>query len=225
MQKLYELDSLYEDGGLTGLVALASPSSDEAGALLSRELTEIIVSFRIDLHFEGRPTKAQSRAALSKSPLAGAVKWLKALDPDTRRELADEAHREDRNPQRELRFVTGEDRLAALEREYEFGARLVQQAQERLQPGKAGRPLLRSVHDAVHRLHEAWTAANASKPKLSTPQVGRATGAFLDFVRAVLNPAIRAHGIKKMDFERAVRDDLYNTDTVVKRGRGGSEQN
>jgi hypothetical protein len=204
---LYDVDMLYE-GGTWGLVALASPSSPEAAVDLDRTLWDIIGTFRKDLHFENRPTTPEVRAALSKSRLADDVEWLRTLDPDTRRLLAREAHYERPDPQREPDFIDGELRLRTLERVLDDGARWVQLAKWRLE-GKPGRPLLQSVHDAVHCLREAWRAANGSDPTLSSPEKGRATSPFLTLVRAALNPALRAHGMEEMNFERAVRDELY----------------
>jgi hypothetical protein len=210
VQELYEVDQLYE-GGIAGLVALATPSSPKAAAELDSALRGIIVEFRIDLHYEDRPTTPNVRAALRASPTASDLNWLRGLDPDTRRAIADEAHWELPNPQREPHFVDGEMRLAAAERELERLDRWVSRAEARLKPGKPGRPLRQSVHNAVERLRDAWTTANGSDPTLSSPQSKRSTGALLAFVRAVLVPALRAHGIDDMDLERAVRDELYGS--------------
>ena len=194
-KELYDIDVFYR-GGVATLVALASPSSPKAATDLDRVLRNIIGEFRVDLYFEDRPTTPQVRAALGSSPLAAAEEWLKDLDPDARRRLDDEAHWAIPDPQRESADVTGEDRLAALSAALEFGARCVRRAEARLRPGEPGRPRRQSVHDAVKRLREAWTAANGRDPKLSSPQSGRSTGAFLDFVRASLVPPLRAHGIE-----------------------------
>ena len=207
-KELYDIDALYE-GGIAVIVALASPSSAKLASDLDRALRDIIGNLRVDLHFEDRPTTPQVRAALQSSPLAATRDWLKELDPDTSRVLADEAHWPVPDLQRESADVTGEMRIAALLVALEFGARCVRRAQARLKPGKSGRPRRQSVHDAVKRLREAWTAANGGDPKLSSPQSGRSTGPFLDFVRAALIPVLRAHGIETTDLERAVRDALY----------------
>ena len=207
-KELYDIDSLYE-GGIAVIVALASPSSAKLATDLDRALRDIIGNLRVDLHFEDRPTTPQVRAALQSSPLAATRDWLKELDPDTSRVLADEAHWPVPDLQRESADVTGEMRIAALLVALEFGARCVQRAQARLQPGKSGRPRRQSVHDAVKRLRQAWIAANGGDPKLSSPQSGRSTGPFLDFVRAALIPVLRANGIENTDLERAVRDELY----------------
>ena len=207
-KKLYEVDALHE-GGVAALVALAAPSSPRAATGLDRALRNIIWEFRVDLHFEDRPTAPQVRAALEASPLAAAVEWLKGLDPEASRSLADEAHWVVPNPQRESADVTGAMRLADVLAALEFGARCVRRAEAQLKRGKPGRPRRQSVHDAVRRLREAWTAANGRDPKLSSPQSGRSTGPFLDFVRASLIPALRAHGVENTDLARAVRDELY----------------
>lgn len=208
VRKLFEVEPLYE-GGIAGLVSLASPSSPRAAIAMDRALRDIIGDFRVDLHFEDRPTTPQVRAALHASPLAAASAWLRDLDPETRSVLAEAANWHVPDLQRETAEVTGELRLAALLRELEWGARWVRQAEARLHTGKPGRHRRRSVHDAIDRLYEAWRADNARDPKLSSRGSGRTTGPFLDFVRAVLTPPLRAHGIDGMDLEDAVRGRLY----------------
>ena len=131
-KELYDIDSLYE-GGIAVIVALASPSSAKLATDLDRALRDIIGNLRVDLHFEDRPTTPQVRAALQSSPLAATRDWLKELDPDTSRVLADEAHWPVPDLQRESADVTGEMRIAALLVALEFGARCVQRAQARLQ--------------------------------------------------------------------------------------------
>ena len=182
-RKLYDLDLIYP-GGIAELVALASPSTPKAAALLSDRLREIIIEFRVDLHFEGRAKTAQIRAALRESPVATAIEWLDGLDADTRRVLAAEAHWEIPDPQRKSDFVDGDMRLRGISAELECLKRCVVRAERRLEPGKRQRR--QSVHAAVERLKAAWTAANGGKPTLSSPASGRSTGPFLDFVRAVL---------------------------------------
>ena len=209
-KELYEIDVFYQ-GGVAALVALASPSSPKAVTDLARTLRNIIGNFRVDVHFEDRPTTPQVRAALRASPLAAAAEWFKELDPETHGVLADEAHWVVPDPQRESGDVTGDSRLADLLDALEFGARCVRRAEARLKPGKPGRPRRQSVHVALKGLREAWTAANGCDPKLSSPQSRRSTGPFLDFVRAALIPVLRAHGIENTDLERAVRDELYGS--------------
>lgn len=177
-----------------------------------------------DLHFEGRPTVPEKRAALqvfhesltnAETKLGMIAANYQQIDADSRRLLEDMATEEPLGQTEELSPEIfgdlGDIRIKnAIGEPLRIIRRLItwtEYARANVGEGMRGRKPQEAAQKAVDRLHAAWTDAMGKDPGLSV-SAGQTRGKFLDFVRAALNPVLERNNLV-LDLERAVRVSLY----------------
>ena len=197
-QAYHEIDCLYSLETFESILTIEG--------VFQPKLKEYVLNaagwLNIDLHYESRPTVPQRRSAIE--PV---LKQARALQS-----TINELDHDSLNLLREASDPTANDLLAPLPRFLDALTgfiELLDNAHGKIGKGQAGRKPHDATRAAVGRLHEGWRITGMREPTLAFNQKTKITsGAFLDFVRAALQPVLEKHGIESK-LEHHVREILY----------------